>query len=249
MKLPSGPGLPAGDAADAIAGATAACRAVSTLTAEIGVSGSVGGQRLRGRLLAGLAPPSSARLEAVAPAGPPIFIFVASGTDATLLLPRDDRMLEHGPPAALLEAVAGVPLDGADLKAALTGCAQAPDHARGRALGPDWRMVPDGPTDLYLRRDRQASTWRLVTTVHHAPAGSAPAGGWRAEYRNFQNGLPQSVHLVSVEARRFDLTLALSQVDTNVPLDGDVFRVQIPRSARPITLDELRHARPGVREN
>lgn len=249
MKLPAGPGALAADAADAIANATAACRAVSTISAEIGVSGSVGGQRLRGRLLAGLAPPASARLEAVAPVGPPVFIFVASGNDATLLLPRDDRMLEHGPPAALLEAVAGVPLDGADLKAALTGCAQAPDHAQGRTLGPDWRRVPDGPTELYLQRDRLASTWRLVATVHHAATGSAQTGDWRAEYRNFQSGLPQLVHLVSVDPKRFDLTLALSQVDTNVTLGPEVFRVQIPPSATPITLEEIRHARPGVREN
>jgi outer membrane lipoprotein-sorting protein len=47
----------------------------------------------------------------------------------------------------------------------------------------------------------------------------------------------------------FDLTLALTQVETNVALDAAVFRVEIPRSATPITLDELRNARPGVREN
>src|SRR5204863_4874360 len=145
MKLPAGPGVPAADGADAIADATAACRAVSTMSAEIGVSGSVGGRRLRGRLLVGLAPPASARIEAVAPAGAPVFILVASGQDATVLLPRDDRVLEHGAAAPVLEAVAGVPLDPADLKAALTGCAQAPDAAHGRSLGNDWRVVPDGP--------------------------------------------------------------------------------------------------------
>jgi len=264
MKLPAGPGGFAADAAAVIADATAVCTSISTMSAEIGVSGSVGGQRLRGRLLAGLAPPASARLEAVAPAGSPLFIFVASGDDATLLLPRDDRVLEHGPPAAVLEAVAGVPLDGADLKAALTGCAQAPDHARGRMLGPDWRIVPDGPTEIYLQRDRQSSRWRLVATRYHAANGSSEAGDpstgaglprassrgdWRAEYRDFQNGLPQTVHLVADDAHRFDLTLALSQVDVNVPLGPEVFRVQIPRSALPTTLDELRHARPGIREN
>ena len=50
-------------------------------------------------------------------------------------------------------------------------------------------------------------------------------------------------------AAAFDVTLALSQVETNVPLGDDVFKVDVPRSAKPITLDELRHARPGVREN
>src|SRR5207247_11119018 len=122
LKLPSGAGTPAPDAAGALAEATAACRTVSTITAEMAVSGSVGGRRLRARLLAGLASPASARLEAVAPFGPPLFFFVARGGDATLYLPRDDRVLEHGRPAAVLEAIAGVPLDAADLRVTLIGC-------------------------------------------------------------------------------------------------------------------------------
>ena len=55
----------------------------------------------------------------------PLFFFVATGDDATLLLPRDDRVLEHGRPDAVLEAVAGVPLGAADLATTLTGCAPA----------------------------------------------------------------------------------------------------------------------------
>jgi len=257
MKLPSGPGAPAPDAADAIADATAACRAVSTFNGEIGVSGSVGGQRLRGRLLVGLASPASARIEAVAPAGAPVFIFVASGRDATVLLPRDNRVLEHGPAASVLEAVAGVPLDPADLKAALTGCAQAPDSAHGRSLGDDWRVVPDGATELYLHRDRKIGRWQIAAAVHRgraagtsASSGSSrdqPAGDWRAEYRDVQDGLPRSIHFAG--GQRFDLSLTLSQVTLNEPLGPEVFRVQIPQSAEPITLDELRHARPGVRED
>ena len=83
----------------------------------------------------------------------------------------------------------------------------------------------------------------------HRPSGQ-PA--WRAEYRDHLNGLPRSIRVASVDAGAaagFDLTLGLSQVETNVPLEANVFRVEIPRSAGPITLDELRHARPGVREN
>ena len=59
----------------------------------------------------GVAAPASARLEAVAPFGPPLFIFAATDDDATLLLPRDERVLEHGRPAEVLDAVAGVPLE------------------------------------------------------------------------------------------------------------------------------------------
>jgi hypothetical protein len=247
MKLPSGPGTPASDARDALADATSACRAVSTISAEIAVSGSVGGQRLRARITAGLAPPASARLEAVAPFGAPIFILVAASDEATLLLPRDNRILEHGRSDAVLEAVAGVPLDAAGLREALTGCASlGVDEAGAKQAGSDWRIVPDGSTDVYLHREGPAGRWRLVAAVHHG----APGGDWRAEYSAFQpGGLPQTVRFTSGPGDRFDLRLGLSQVEINTTLGADVFRVQVPANAVPITLDELKHARPGVREN
>src|SRR5262245_7714741 len=74
MNLPSGPGQPAADARQAFEQATATCRAVNAMTAEVAASGSVGGQKLRGRLLLGAAAPASARLEAIAPFGQPLFI-------------------------------------------------------------------------------------------------------------------------------------------------------------------------------
>ena len=239
LRLPSGPGAPAPDGREALDQATVACRRLSTITFEIAVSGSVGGQRTRGRLSAGLARPASARLEAVAPFGQPVFIFVANGDDATLLLPRDNRVLEHGHPDAVLEAIAGVPLDAPALLAVVTGCAAAPDSGRARALGETWRVASDGSDEVYLNREGAAGPWRLVATVHRA-AGA----GWRAEYRDFQNGLPQSIRLVSTLAGRFDLRLGLSQIDVNTPLGAEVFRVQIPASAAPVSLDELKHSGP-----
>src|SRR5689334_7268489 len=141
LKLPAGPGALAADAAEVFAQATAACRMIRTLTAEIGISGSAGGRRVRGRLSAGVSAPASVRLEFVAPFGPPLFTFVATGTDATLVLPRDERVLEHGNPPVVLNAVAGVPLEAADLFAILTGCVPAGSSSDGRELGSDWRVI------------------------------------------------------------------------------------------------------------
>jgi hypothetical protein len=249
--LPSGPPELASDVREALADATSACRAVPTYSAEVAVSGMVRAQRLRFRMLVGLAAPSSARVEGVAPFGQPLFIFVTRADDATLLLPREDRVLQHGRPDAVLEALAGVPLDGADLRTTLTGCAVAPDIEGGRKVGDDWRVVRDGPTDVYLHRQTRAARWQIVSTVHHPRPGSGqePGGDWRAEYGDFQTGLPRTVRLVSSDGKRFDLRLALSQVDINTALGDDVFRVQIPRSAQPMALDELRNARPGVRKD
>ncbi len=242
MKLPAGPGAPATDAADAFAQATSVCRGIRTLTAEVAASGNVGGQRFRVRLSAGVEAPASARLEAVAPFGAPFFIFVATNDDATLFLPRDERVLEHGRPADVLDAVAGVPLSASDLHAVLTGCTPAVSQPEGRALGADWRTITDADGDaIYLRRD--AAAWQLAAIVHRA---------WRVDYRDQLNGLPRTLRITSVPrdgSASFDLTLALTQVETNIALDAEVFRVQVPRTAQSITLDELRHARPGVREN
>jgi hypothetical protein len=242
MKLPTGTGAPAPDVRDAVVEATTACQSVRSMSAEVGVSGSVGKQGLRGRLLIGVASPDSARIEAVAPFGQPVFILVAKSGDATLLLPRDQRILEHGKPADVLEAVAGIPLDAMDLRRALVGCGAALDGDAGRAIGDDWRVVPDGPDEAYLHRDARSGPWRIVAIVHKRKDGPA----WRAEYKDFANGLPRSVRFAGPE---FDLRLALSQVDLNLALGDEVFRVQVPRSADPITLDELKRARPGVRKD
>ena len=239
MKLPSGPGVPATDAIAALEQATSTCSRISTFTAEVGVSGSVGGHRMRGRLLAGLAAPASAYLELPAPFGAPIFIFAAHDNDATLLLVRDRRLLEGGRPGAVLEAVTGVPLDPPDLRRMLTGCADAGGGGDARQFGDGWRVIR-GANELYLRRDRPADPWRLVAVVHTDPAD----GGWRAEYRDFQNDLPRSIRLRSAAPRRFDLRLALMQVEANQAIDPATFRVKVPQGTSPITLDELRRSGP-----
>ena len=238
MTLPTGPGTPVADGASLLDQATAACRRVSTISAEVGVSGSVGGRRVRGRLLVGLAAPASLYVEAPAPFGAPAFIIGASNGDATLLLPRDRRVLEHGKPEDLLDAIAGVPLDPADLKSTLTGCdRETSAPADVRAFGDTWRMV-GGDRLRYLHRARPSDPWQLVSVV------TSGAGGWRADYLDFVDGLPRRVRLVSTDPARFDLRLALSQVDLNVDLEPSTFRVTVPPGMDPITLDELRAAGP-----
>jgi hypothetical protein len=241
MTLPAGPGVASTDAAAALSQATAACRGVDSLTAEIAVSGSVGGRRLRGRLLAGLAAPASARLEAAAPFGQPIFIFVARNNEATLLLPRDRRVLEHGRPDAVLEAVTGVPLTPTALLTTITGCSNDRSSAvdEARDLGNGWLMIP-GATRVYLRRDKPANPWRIVAALSRDAAGTE----WRAEYSGFADGLPHAIRLASVEQGRFNLRLSVSQLELNVPLGAEAFEVRVDASADPISLDELRDAGP-----
>jgi outer membrane biogenesis lipoprotein LolB len=240
MNLPSGAGAPAADGAAAIADALTTCRQVSSFVAEAAVSGSAAGRRVRARLHMGVAAPTSARLEAVAPFGQPLFILVARSGRATLLLTRPDRVLEHDDPAEVLEALTGVPLDPAALRIALTGCAVQPSEGQVRQVDDDWRVVPDGTTAIYLRRQSRDGPWRLVAASHR-PAGRA---AWRVEYRDFLNGLPRSLRFASSEPDRFDLRMELSQVEINTPLDAAAFEVNIPAASEPLTIEELRRSGP-----
>ena len=238
-KLPSGQGTPATDLAQALVDATAACHQVQSLTAEIAVSGSIGGQRARVRLIAGFAP-AAGRIEAVAPFGAPLFIFAASGTDGTLFFPRDNRVVEHGRPAELLEAVAGVPLAAADLLPTMTGCAAPEPLGSPLALGDNWRTASGGGgARIYLHRDTPSAPWRLVTVFN---SGQGVQWSWRADYDAFQNGLPTVIRFVSADRNRFNIQLTLSQIETNVQLGPEAFRVDVPRDAERITIDDLRRS-------
>jgi hypothetical protein len=244
LKLPSVTGVPATDAEEALAAATAACSPLSSISLEIAVSGSISGGRMRGRLLAGVTRLGNVRLEAVAPAGQPVFILTNSvglePRDATLLLPGDNRFLDRGRFGAVLEAVTGIPLDASRLLSVLTACSPSRD-AKGNALGDDWRHLTGdgGLSHVYLHREK-AGPWRLVAMEMSDYAGQ----GWRAEYGNVQEGLPRTIRLVSGWPGAFDVTLVLSQVDLNPPLGVDAFRIRIPGTAKPITLDELKASGP-----
>jgi len=243
MSLPPSAGSLPLDATAALAEATSECRAVSTLTAVVDVSGSIDGRRVHGTLLAGVARPAAVRLEAVAPAGPPLFIFVARDDEATLLLPREDRVVEHERPETVLEAVAAIPMTASELRLALTGCTAAPDALSARGVGPDWRIVPDGSGDAYLQRSGQNGPWRLVAAIRRQP-DRAGVDSWRAEYRDFDRGLPRVVRLTSADRARFDIRLMLSQVEINVPLGPDAFAARIPPRVAPMTVQELRDNGP-----
>jgi hypothetical protein len=248
MKLPKLPDLPSGSGAPdytaALAQATGACRPIQSMTAEIAVSGAVGGERVRVRLLGGFAP-TAVRLEAVAPFGAPLFIFVAKDADGTLLLPRDSRVVEHGRPEQLLAAVAGVALTPADLLHTLVGC-HFPDRlADAQAVGDLWRSsAAAGGARVYLHRETPTAPWRVVSAFF---PGAALQWDWRVDYGGFVDGLPRIIRLVSADRRRFDLALSLSQVETNVELTSDVFHVDIPPDAASMTLEDLkRSGLPGA---
>jgi hypothetical protein len=134
LSLPTDPGNPLPDFAQIHRQVSSACAGVRTLTAELSLSGRAGGQALRGRAIAGFERPDAMRLEGVAPFGPPAFILAARGDTATLLLPRDNRVLRAARAEDILGALTGVALAPADLQAILTGCVTSMPGALGGRL-------------------------------------------------------------------------------------------------------------------
>jgi outer membrane lipoprotein-sorting protein len=238
VQWPSGDGEAFPGYQQALEEAVSGCRAVRSLSAELSISGRVGGGKLRGRVMAGLAAPGRIRLEAVAPFGPPVFILAASGTTATLLLPRDNRVLTGEPASAILGALVGLDFGADDLLAILSGCVVAsPEATAGRSLPGGWARIDlAGGAGAYLRREGQQ--WRMRAGVRpgllieYEPAGGNPPSRVRLHVAA-SGGEPAS-----------DVRVGLSQVELNPRLGPEVFTVKVPRDAAPITLADLRSAGP-----
>ena len=213
-----------------------ACTGVGTLTAEMALSGRAGDQRLRGRVVAGFAAPDAMRLEGVAPFGAPAFILVAQGGDSTLLLPRENAVVHGATPEDLLGALAGVSLSPADLLAVLTGCVEPSPvvltgsrHGRGEV-----RLELAGGSRLLLHR--AGDRWRLITATRL---------GWTVDYTDWPGTFPGSVRLRSTQRGvAVDVTVRPTQIESNTSLAPDAFGINVPRSARVLTLEELREAGP-----
>jgi outer membrane lipoprotein-sorting protein len=235
IALPTDRGSPFPDFADVHAQLSAACRGVKTLTAELALSGRAGTERLRGRVHAGFARPDSMRLEGVAPFGPPAFILVSRDRDATLLLPRDSRVLRAQRPDEVLGALVGVTLAPADVLAIVTGCVvPSPMPTSGRLHEKGWASISlEGGAELYLRR---TTTWQIR---------AARRNGWQLEYPTWDGQFPAAVRLISDSPGiNVDLTATVSQIQGNTDLDAAAFSVDVPADAQPLTLTELRESGP-----
>jgi hypothetical protein len=238
LQLPSGDGEAFPGYQRAFDEASRGCRGVRSLSAELAISGRAGSERLRGRVLAGVATPGRLRLEAAAPFGPPVFILVASGASATLLLPRDNRVLTGEPASAVLGALVGLELGPDDLLAILTGCVVvSPEPSSGRRYPGGWARVDlAGGAVAYLGQD--GDRWRIRAGVR---------AGLAIEYEPAAAGGLSRVRLqvpASDSTPASDVRLSLSQVDVNPQLGPEVFTVKVPRDATPITLADVRSAGP-----
>ncbi len=238
LRLPSGPETPFAGHEAASDEAFARCRAVRTWSAELSVSGRVGGDRVRGRILAGFERGGLMRLEGLAPFGAPIFVLAARDGNATLLLTRDRRVLERAEPASVLEALTGVALTPDDLMGALTGCVASNTTPRDAvAYQGGWVAVNlAGSATAYLRRD--GTRWR-------ATAGRR--GPVTVGYLEWSGDRPSRLRLRVMGATGAlvaDLSMSIESPAINAAIPPAAFEIRVPPGTAPITLDEVRRAGP-----
>ena len=105
---------------------------------------------------------------------------------------------------------------------------------------------------MYLHRAAGGAAVAVVAAVRR-DRGDAGARGGRSIAIARTDCRARCVSPASSDAGRpapSICTLALSQVETNVALEAEVFRVDVPASTPTRSLSmSSRHARPGVREN
>jgi outer membrane lipoprotein-sorting protein len=234
VSLPTGPGTAFPGAGSAYQQAVQECRSVRTIRATLGLSGRAGSTALRGTVDAGFEAPDKIRLEGRHPLGRPVFILASPGPQTTLYMPRENRVLQNATATDIVEALVGLKLAPHDLRTLLSGCGfEVGEPADGRQYSNRFVAVTLGSTTTYLRQEQ--GRWRVAASARPPVT---------VVYSDFASGRPATLRIRATGAPAADVTVRLTDVSLNVPLESDVFAVDVPAGAQPLTLDELRRAGP-----
>jgi hypothetical protein len=235
VTLPTDPGTPLADFSAIHARVSETCRGVRTLTADIGLSGRAGEDRIRGTLASAFERPGSLRLELrVGPLGRVVFSFVATDAGATLLFPSERRVVRSARAEEILAALTGLPIAPAGLQAILTGCVvDAPRAIGGRQHAGGWASIDlEGGATVYLTR--AGSGWRVR---------AARRRDVQIEYTEWPEGapFPRRVELHAESPVRVDLRATLGEIETNRPFDAAaIFTLTVPPGTETMTIEDLR---------
>ena len=232
---PADAGVPVEGFAAAWTKVAAPCLGVKTMTAELALSGRAAGTRIRGRVQAGFAP-GSMRLEGVAPFGQPVFILASSASKATLLLPRDERVVSVADAAEILDALVGVRLRSDALLAVVAGCVMTEAPTGATAHGDITRF--EFPSGAVYTRTRGPQT--TIVAAESRPffveyLDTVAAGPWPGRVR-ISRALP--------DGQGVELTIAISQIETNMTLPREAFTIDVPAGTMPMSLAQLRASGP-----
>jgi len=199
------------------------------------LSGRAGSERVRGRILTGLEAGGAVRLEAVAPFGAPFFILAGRNERATLVLPRERRVLSDTGVSEVLERLTGLALGAEDLRQIVVGCfADNAAPSEGRQWPGGWQAVSLGANrTAYVRL--QNGQPLLV---------AADYGAWHVDYSAHAGGFPRLVRVRRAGDGAIDITARIEQLEVNTQINPRAWTVEVPSDADPMTLDELRSIAP-----
>lgn len=232
---PSGPAEPFADAPQVWAQVTERCRGAQRyVAADLRVRGWVGSkdERIAPTLNGALTRTDDIYLE-MRVMGSTAFQMAGVGGQATFVLPRHDRALT-APTRDIVEAMTGLRWGARELLDVLTGCVAASEGpVTGTRSGPYLGLTLSSTTTAWLR-ERQGG-WQV-----HA----ARIADWVVEYNMYQGGWPSDVRVTSNGTTPLDLRFTVSQVQVNVDLEPDTFRLTVPSHYLPMTLEELRSIGP-----
>lgn len=231
---PSGPAEPFPEAAQVWEQATTRCLGAQRYVAQLRVQGWVGStdQRIAQTINGAVTRTDDIYLE-LRMLGSTAFQMAGEAGQATFVLPRDSRVL-RAPTRDVVEAMTGLRWGSRELLDVLTGCVATPDGpVTGARSGPYLGLTVSPSTTVWLRE--RDGAWRV-----HA----ARIADWVVEYNMYQGGWPSDVRVTSTGTTPLDLRFTVSQVQVNVDLEPDTFKLTVPSHYLPMTLEELRSIGP-----
>jgi hypothetical protein len=222
--------VPDAEASAAWESATRACADVRLFNADVRPSGRLGDTRVRATsLLVAVGAAGQIGLEASV-ANQTQFVLKGDASQATLVLPRENRMVTASA-ADILHALIGLDAGPERLLSIFSGCvAVARAVVQAERIGGLMRITtPDAV--VFLRVDRGA--WRPV---------AGEFDGWLVDYRRFGAGSPAVIGIRSPAGREpaVDLTLTVRDALLNPDLPPAAFAIVVPPGTEPAEVQDLR---------
>ena len=228
---PTGPGAPAPEAAAAWDEATKECRTVTSFAPTLRLGGKVSGASVPGlTVLGAVTADGGIRLQATG-GGRTIFELAGTNDRATFYW-REDNKVAIARAEELVDALVGLKLGADALLPILTGCvARDESGSRGERYG-DLLAVSTPTSRVFLQRER--SGWR---------ARYADVQGLTVQYKWEQAAWPREITIAAQRGTPSEVRLSL-RIDegpiVNPALGPETFALNVPSTATPMTLDELR---------
>lgn len=229
FKPPTGVPVPAPDGAAVWQQASSACRSTTTFSAHLRVSGKASGQRVRATIDGAVTASDRIYLRANAPFGRTAFVLAGTADRATLLLPRDNRVVTARA-AEIVDALTGLAWGPRDLLDILTGCVVRGDATVEASRIGDRLRVKASNAEVFLQRSR--GDWEVEGGV---------VSGLAVGYGRRSGGWPGEVVISSQPggSGAVALKIAVEQIATT-PLPDTTFVLTAPADAAPLTMEELR---------